>query len=70
MSESYQVLLDEAKSLTSRIQVLDKIITAIKIIAIEAIDVNLTDSQLELFINKRAELKTRKDEICDTVKQL
>lgn len=70
MAEDYDALLDEAKSLTPRIQSLDKIINTAKAKLLEDIEVTLTSTQLQPFIDKRAELKTRKDEICDLVKAL
>ncbi len=66
----YQALLDEAKTLVSRIEALNKIIKAREIPYMENITIALTDAQLAAFTAKRDELKTRKDEICDTVKAL
>lgn len=68
--EDYQKLLDEAKTLTSRIQRLDALITTKKILYIENVEVVLTDTQLQPFIDKRAEIDTRLNEICDLVRAL
>lgn len=70
MPEDYQKLLDEAKTLTSRIQRLDALISSKKIVYIENVEVALTDTQLQPFIDKRAELDTRLNEICDLVRAL
>ncbi len=68
--EDYQKLLDQAKALTIKIQALDVLIASKKIASIEQIEITLTAAQLQPFIDKRAELKTKKDELCNKVETL